>query len=951
MYEEHISENFASPRAFRHAMRSKAAPKLGRTIGAAARAGKRVVPFDPNARNADGDLTVQDGTIWERPATPNVQIPNVGTEKLSNNETTKGENDVPDGLSSGKSVTLSDRLIDREIDDEEDIPAEWYELAGLIDDAIMEQIKLTTGEITPDLATATLQLVNNYEAPPGKRKPSALHIIKNALDRFNEDTGENKKLEELVSDAIDSSPTFVEHDAKIRNHFFSSDRSRLEFNTRAHKQKDYKYGERSVITGREIRSDSTDWLSGLTPRQIARLVVPESIEDAYDIFLDYKHGRKDAELARAAADYRSQVALFRRDALTTFVGKSKIKMVESGDEEKEKLRNLIEKILTDNPEFLAAVHKFGMPPILPVTPEYGMVGLQDLVGWYTPAHRMIFFQADGIDEALGNDEFLDGLIASGVDPNSVEAQLTRMTHIGSTRMISHEWAHYLQDTIQDKSRQQNGLKKSGSVKYDVDLDDIAKLGHALASQIWRDGAKIQIAPEQLSISPRIMQEARSYSGDFAAIIADFHALWAKNIISALKSDAEPVDPVENANKIKDLENRLARAIRDSEARGVIAAPTRYGTINESEQFAELVSFFISGPETRALLTPTARKEMEELFKSVLSKDYKSVPDGESGLASGKTTKKKQKIKKPSAGEVEKYGSSSYGGYDLSEPDNPDPDPSIPEDVVNAARTHREEIVEVEEAMTRELIDVANAHNGTMAGLAFRLKSLKSLARKVFAEKDEDKFGGDPLKAARGMRDVVRYTMLFDPDSYVEDVKRVVMDLLGKGYELEIKNYWKPIDPGDLTEDQRLSAEVADFRFLGGTLEETAEKFNMSREEVRQREIRYIRDMKDKPTYKGINVAAKHPSGINFELQFHTPFSHDMKENQIHIWYEKYRVEKDPMLRYYYWNQMVKLVKQVTVPGPVEDLLQIGNLRIQPFSEKKLRVILSSKTINQPKVQS
>jgi DNA polymerase III epsilon subunit-like protein len=219
----------------------------------------------------------------------------------------------------------------------------------------------------------------------------------------------------------------------------------------------------------------------------------------------------------------------------------------------------------------------------------------------------------------------------------------------------------------------------------------------------------------------------------------------------------------------------------------------------------------------------------------------------------------------------------YKGYDLKEPDNPIPEPGeYPKDVVEAATAHRAEIEKVEKEITKLLIDLADKHKGKMEGLDFRLKSLKSLMRKIAAEKDSE-HGGDAEKAAKAMSDVVRYTMSYEPADYVKGVKSVIEEMHKAGYDLRIKNYWKSGDP-----------------------------------------------------YQGINVAVTHPDGTKFELQFHTPQSVVEKE-KIHAHYEDYRTTTDLRRRYELYDRMVRLAEKIHVPYPPDELLGIGVVKEQPFT--------------------
>ena len=221
----------------------------------------------------------------------------------------------------------------------------------------------------------------------------------------------------------------------------------------------------------------------------------------------------------------------------------------------------------------------------------------------------------------------------------------------------------------------------------------------------------------------------------------------------------------------------------------------------------------------------------------------------------------------------------YKGYTLNEPYNPAPKPGeYPDDVVEAATKHRAEIEKVESEITKLLIDLAEKNKASMEGLDFRLKSLKSLMRKIEAEKDSE-YGGDAEKAANSMSDVVRYTMSYEPTDYVAGVKDVVAEMQKAGYDLRIKNYWKGDDP-----------------------------------------------------YQGINVAVTHPDGTKFELQFHTPQSVAEKD-KIHAIYENYRTSTDPKARWIMYNRMVRMANKIGVPIPPDELMEIGVIKEQPFTPR------------------
>ena len=267
---------------------------------------------------------------------------------------------------------------------------------------------------------------------------------------------------------------------------------------------------------------------------------------------------------------------------------------------------------------------------------------------------------------------------------------------------------------------------------------------------------------------------------------------------------------------------------------------------------------------------------EELARAVTARKNRTA-SGErfSSGATGRSSAEPASAEGPRANKPKRV--KKYKGYELKEPDNPEPKPGeFPDDVVEAAKKHRAEIEKVEAEITKLLIDLAEKNNARMEGLDFRLKALKSLMRKIAAEKDSE-HGGDAQKAAEAMSDVVRYTMSYGEEDYVDGVKDVVEQMQKLGYDLRIKNYWQSDDP-----------------------------------------------------YQGINVAVTHPDGTKFELQFHTPQSVAEKE-KIHLMYEDYRGSTDPKQRWELYQKMVEIANKIGVPVPPEELLSIGEIKVQPFS--------------------
>lgn len=222
---------------------------------------------------------------------------------------------------------------------------------------------------------------------------------------------------------------------------------------------------------------------------------------------------------------------------------------------------------------------------------------------------------------------------------------------------------------------------------------------------------------------------------------------------------------------------------------------------------------------------------------------------------------------------------NYKGYDLVDPPNPQPkDGQYPTEIVEAAKQQREKIEKVEKEITETLIDLAEKHDSVLIGLKHRLKSIKSLARKI----NDEKGNRSAAEAAEEMSDVVRYTATFNPENYVSGASGVIDDLKKQGYSLTVKNYWQAGDP-----------------------------------------------------YQGINIAAVHPNGTRFELQFHTPQSALDKE-AIHEIYDEYKVATDPKKRFQLYNRMTRMAGRIAIPADKDKLYEIGETRTQEFSPTRTK---------------
>jgi hypothetical protein len=163
---------------------------------------------------------------------------------------------------------------------------------------------------------------------------------------------------------------------------------------------------------------------------------------------------------------------------------------------------------------------------------------------------------------------------------------------------------------------------------------------------------------------------------------------------------------------------------------------------------------------------------------------------------------------------------------------------------------------VEPKVTPALQAMAEANGGRMVGLDARLKTVESMTRKLNDFPD------------RRINDALRYTMTFDEANFTGGVRTVMDSMSQQGYKLQSsRNTFKDGEP-----------------------------------------------------YKGINATYRTKDGLDFELQFHTPRSFDMKDRVNHPLYEQQRqVDSTTSTWIKLREQMIQNSNTVPVPSGAGDI--------------------------------
>ncbi|HHG7414666.1 TPA: minor capsid protein [Streptococcus pneumoniae] len=168
---------------------------------------------------------------------------------------------------------------------------------------------------------------------------------------------------------------------------------------------------------------------------------------------------------------------------------------------------------------------------------------------------------------------------------------------------------------------------------------------------------------------------------------------------------------------------------------------------------------------------------------------------------------------------------------------------------------------VEPKITSDMQRIAGENK--LAGLEFRKKTVESLSRKIIVDSLVENISLS--KAVSKINDALRYTTIFDSDTFTEEYLKMKQKLIAEGYKIvKVKNTW-PVDG----------------------------------------------------PYKGVNTVVE-KDGINFEMQYHTQESFDLKNGSLHELYEKYRdTNTSDLERMKLFKEMLDLSNGLEIPKNIE----------------------------------
>jgi hypothetical protein len=194
--------------------------------------------------------------------------------------------------------------------------------------------------------------------------------------------------------------------------------------------------------------------------------------------------------------------------------------------------------------------------------------------------------------------------------------------------------------------------------------------------------------------------------------------------------------------------------------------------------------------------------------------------------------------------------------------------NIPEEINAIAKQLADKASQLEPRFTHDMQTVATATGGKLHQLEFNKKSAGSIARKI-VEKQHENPELSIQQVAMQLRDLNRYTLIFEHGEYCNHVLNAQQKLSELGYKLydhKQKKYFKPNEP-----------------------------------------------------YHGYNTSVIDANGNIFELQYHTNET-ATKQLEGHVLYEKFRVSQPGPERDAIYHRMQQMWEGFVIPEGIENLV-------------------------------
>lgn len=433
-----------------------------------------------------------------------------------------------------------------------------------------------------------------------------------AVESFNKKFGSNHKKTSLLVGALQSSLATLDED-EIKRVIESLDKDELK---KIHESTDYNYGDLNLLTGERIYFGSHKWLRGMTPKQIAKLVTPETEDELLEMSIHYNFGRDTAEelvqlknrMDRGeslSADEIAAVQVF----VKTLAGIAReVKLDKFNSDGIPKLRESIELALSRSPLFLSAVHSVGLPPIslteLPGYHEdfdaehsrrtYGLFSIaQNIISLNHLLPKVNVNREAEWEKEIGIHEIIRGR------PTSSRARPKFMGDLVIDTLI-HEWGHYLWFTL----ARGLGIKPSSLDPNVASNKEASKMFDKLSKQekdellsflkLFDYGTESAVFERTIN-GGGYFDKSKGFSSRSGSELQDRRNLQtrSKQFAARISMAMEAYERASGVNEKKRALDALEMIISEVVSSKEIFVTSEYGATKPQEAFAELIKDYLS----------------------------------------------------------------------------------------------------------------------------------------------------------------------------------------------------------------------------------------------------------------------------------------------------------------------------------------------------------------------
>lgn len=468
--------------------------------------------------------------------------------------------------------------------------------------------------------------------------------LQKAVDAFNKKFGSNHKRTSLLIGVVNAAGEELDSE-DFKQVIKLADKDELK---RIHQSMDYSYGDMNLLTGEIIQYDGPNWLDGMTPKQIAKLVTPSTSEELLEIMLSYNFGgvselEKYLRLkdAKDRGETLTPDEIKAVDILVNTAAKfaRNIKMDDFNPKNVQILRDNIEKMLSKSPSFYKAVQKIGFPPIVPLNkPGFSVdkdaknsdrtFGLHYTASNMIGIHNLLLEFVKDNEDDWQKEIPIHEMILGAKLKNGVRTEFQGNAIVDT---IVHEWGHYLWMTLAKAFGMRPIELDPGLVTPKLSKEILSKLSAAEQRELLRLVQLFDVGDVREINNPRTRgggyfgSDARKSGNPLArrnsADITDrqnLHIrgqLFSSRIMQAIGEYKKAKDAEDRKKAIDDLGKVIDEIVKSPN----IFAVSPYGASMPQETFSELIKDYLSPAHSKTrqnLISQGSMDMLDRIFELI-----------------------------------------------------------------------------------------------------------------------------------------------------------------------------------------------------------------------------------------------------------------------------------------------------------------------------------------------